>query len=525
MSKLKTLIHNGIYIPSYNWIGLSIKFKDKWFPLSPLAEQLAIQFVRKFDTPYIKDQRFVFNFLIDLLDEIDPCPPDKDRATPELKDFDFSDIEEYLDRVKTLTETMNKEEKKLATKLKKDLREKLKEKYGYALVNGTKIPIMNWSAEPNSIYLSKGTNILRGHWKIGPKREEIILNLSEKPKELENGWKEIIWDKNSMYTAKWIDKLTGREKYVWLSPISKIRQAKEQRKFLLASELEKKLHLLEQYLDKELKNKDIELRRLATVVYLIKETGIRVGDEKLKGETGNIGATTLEGQHLSFEGKTLILNFRGKDFVQWSRTFEISDQVLKNLKEFKKGDSELLFPKIDSNKISKFLRKVIPKLSAKIFRTYIAGTIWKQHSIQNLELIDENTSLPVKKCLFKLTNLEVAKKLNHKKALSKNHAENLAKKKAQLEEERKKLETLPGNNPKYLKQISKIEKLSCDCKLLEETADWNLSTSLTSYINPQLCKEWLDKVSLEAKEVYSKSLLQKFSWCFGEDNSEKERDP
>ena len=61
--KWKTLQHNGIaFLPPYESKGITIKIKGEKVPLSIDAEEMAYQWAKKKDTPYVKDHVFQKNF-------------------------------------------------------------------------------------------------------------------------------------------------------------------------------------------------------------------------------------------------------------------------------------------------------------------------------------------------------------------------------------------------------------------------------------------------------------------------------
>ncbi|MEM2271911.1 MAG: hypothetical protein QXP56_04505 [Archaeoglobaceae archaeon] len=514
---MKTLHTNGVYLPVYSPIGLSIKYKGREIELTPTGEQMAIQFVKKFDTPYIQDEVFVKNFLSDFARELG--------ITEEvgLEDLDFTPVKNYLDEVKRKTEAMSKEEKKLARELKKKLRETLKEKYGYAIVDGEKVPVQNWTVEPPSIFISKGKNPLRGRWKREIKKEEITLNLSPDAPMREQLAKEgfkIEWHPDEYWIAKWPEVFDPtRYKYVWLSPSSSLRQSREKKKYDLAQEVEKRIDKLREEIIKDLYSEDETTRKLATAVYLIMNTGIRVGDEKIAGERGTVGCTTLKPTNVKLLPNNAVhLDFTGKDFVHWERLVVVEPQAYRNLKELiDNSNGDYIFKGLNSAKVAKYLHKKMKGLTAKVFRTYLAGKTWREES--NNILNDVSSDLPEfqKKFLLKLVNLRVAKVLNHKKALPKNFEERVRKKEEKLSKLREEYMNLTPdtekNRKKLLKLEEKIQKLSCELILLKETSEWNLNTSLTSYIDPRRVIESLKKVQLPPEKFYSKSLLEKFSWA------------
>jgi DNA topoisomerase-1 len=57
-----------------------------------------------------------------------------------------------------------------------------------------------------------------------------------------------------------------------------------------------------------------------------------------------------------------------------------------------------------------------------------------------------------------------------------------------------------------------IRKLKFRIKAQKETRDYNLGTSLKSYINPRIYYEWGKQVEYDWKRYYSKTLQRKFSW-------------
>jgi DNA topoisomerase-1 len=214
-------------------------------------------------------------------------------------------------------------------------------------------------------------------------------------------------------------------------------------------------------------------------------------------------------------GNKVVLDFIGKDFVHWHREIVVPQQVYENLKEFKESaGNDFIFKGLNSAKVSKFLKEVIPGLSAKVFRTYLAGTLWDRHANENAKYVFDDTPEHVRKYLFKKTNLEVAKALNHKKALPKNFNERVAKKEERLKKEYEKLQLIPQEKTeKWLKQKMKVEKLAVELELMKETAEWNLNTSLTSYIDPRRVLKFLKRIELPVEDVYSKALRDKFSWA------------
>ncbi|MEM3872532.1 MAG: hypothetical protein QXE05_08230 [Nitrososphaeria archaeon] len=512
------LIHHGVYVPEYSPVGLNIKFNGKRILLDAEAEQMALAFVKKFNTPYINDEVFVNNFLEDFCKKVGI-----DKVCKK-EEIDWSEIEEYIEKEKKMKEKMSREEKRRLSEERKRLREMLKERYGYAIVDGKKVELQNWTVEPAGIFMSKGKNPVRGRWKKAVKRSDIILNLSEKPKDLEDGWKAIVWKSDCMWIACWRNPINGKMKYVWFSPKSSLRQEKEKSKWDKAIELEKKIKEIERHIHKNLTAKDIVRRKVATVVYLIKETGIRVGDERIAGETGTIGCTTLKVENLKVEGNTLILDFVGKDYVHWHREITLPKRVLKNVMKFINDTEDgLVFDGINSSKVSKFLQEIVPEVSAKTFRTMIAGQTFKKTLKETTGKFGKSEF--EKLIRFKYINLAIAKRLNHKRKLPEKFDEKVKKKELKVKEKKEKIEVIKKKiieasekrRKRLMERLEKAEneyrKAFLELQIYKDTAEWNLNTSLTSYIDPRLVVEYARKNKLPIEKIYSKSLREKFSWA------------
>ncbi|MBT5643208.1 hypothetical protein HOJ44_08840, partial [Candidatus Bathyarchaeota archaeon] len=57
-----------------------------------------------------------------------------------------------------------------------------------------------------------------------------------------------------------------------------------------------------------------------------------------------------------------------------------------------------------------------------------------------------------------------------------------------------------------------IEKAGLQIKAKEMTKDYNLGTSLKSYVDPRVYFEWGKKVEYDWRNYYSATLEKKFSW-------------
>ncbi|MCX6820714.1 MAG: DNA topoisomerase I, partial [Candidatus Aenigmarchaeota archaeon] len=385
---MKSLVHNGVMVTAYDPKGHSIGHAGRTIKLSPEQEEMAVAWVRKLGTDYAKDPVFEANFFEDFSKALGI-------VKAAAKDFDFSEIEAAVAKERATKEAMSKEAKKKQAADRKLVREANKAKYGQAVVDGQDVDLSNYVVEPSSIFMGRGQHPLRGRWKRGAGYGDITLNLSPDAKRPQGKWKDVVWNPEFLWIAKWDDSLRGKEKYVWLAETSPLRQQKEQAKFDRAIELAKKYDAIMKYIAGSLSDEDEKRRKVATVCYLIDALNIRVGDEKGEDEADTVGATTLTNKNVIVKsGNVVEFDFLGKDSVRMQRELELPPDVVRNLKEFiadavKRAGREgkaMLFEGVRSEGVRAFLDEVAPDVTSKVFRTF--------HSTQAVE--EYLTKNPVK---------------------------------------------------------------------------------------------------------------------------------
>jgi DNA topoisomerase-1 len=567
---MRQFIHNGVLIPrKYESRGFHILVKGREIDLAPEQEEMAVAWVKKVETEYVNDPIFVSNFFQDF------CKVLNVEAAP--GDFDFSEIKKYIDKKREIKQNLSKEERKKLAQERKAIREANKEKYGYATVDGRKVEVGNYTAEPSSIFMGRGKHPLRGRWKAGPDETDIVLNLSRDATRPEGNWKEITWQPKSMWVAKWKDKLRHRYKHVWLSDSFFRKQKKDKSKFDQARKLKRKIKRIRRYINENLNAEDSKRRKVATVCYLIDALKLRVGDEKDRDEADTVGATTLRTDHINItpDGK-VAFDFLGKDSVRWQKTISLSEPIVKNLSEFMADANSTVFSGVKSKDVNRFFSKIWPGLTAKVFRTHHATYVAKG-SLKRSG-VDKDDSEARKKHAAKMANLEAAIVCNHKRKIPKRWQASLDRRKLRLKmritkgkaavrkvekrveeysqkyEERlgsrqirlverkergksteklevgmKKLQTKHKKRVKRDKEcIDKrkqrdsgyIEKLELQIEEQKKTRNYNLTTSLKSYIDPRIYCTWGKKVDFDWKLCYTKALQKRFSWVeLNENNS------
>jgi DNA topoisomerase-1 len=259
-------------------------------------------------------------------------------------------------------------------------------------------------------------------------------------------------------------------------------------------------------------DKDDMVKQVSTVCYLIYKTAMRVGDEKDPDEADTVGATTLRVEHIKLKPRVIEFDFLGKDSVRWQKPLSLGEQdqvFYQNLKRLTNGKKpvDLVFHQITSRHVNEFLGGILKGLTAKVFRTYLATIIVKNHlkKIDNIQSESENMKI----YQAKLANLEAAITCNHKRTIPKNFEETLQKKRDSL----KKLRDAKTKTEKQAeKQKQRVEKLKLVIELTEKTRDYNLGTSLRNYIDPRVIKAWSDHIELEWEKLYTSALQKKFLW-------------
>jgi DNA topoisomerase-1 len=495
----KTLLHNGVAVPEpYLPEGLKVKVRGREVILPPLAEEMAYHLAKKKDTQYVKDTYFVTNFMKDFAALL----PDWCRGA-KFEEADFTLFNEKVEREKKAKETMSKEMKKSLGAERKTSREALKAKYGYATVDGKKVEIANWLVEPPGLFMGRGAHPLRGHWKPRVAQRDVILNLDENSPVPPGEWREVVHDHNSMWMAKWADKLTEKEKYVWLHESAPIQQSRNKAKYDSATKVGTQLEKIRAKILKELTSRDRRVRQVATDCYLIDRLGLRVGDEKEEDEADTVGATTLRVEHVKLnDGGALELNFLGKDSVPWSKKLEgAPPTVAKNIHEFiarKQGGREI-FDGINSKMVNRFLSGISAGLTAKVFRTYHATRVAELY----LKTEDRRGKEESEKLYHaKFANLKAAEFCNHQRTVPKNWEDSLEKRKESLKEQ----------ESREKRDEKRITRLKMEISLQMQTRNYNLNTALKNYIDPRLYKSWGDYVGLDWTKIYTKSMQRKFAW-------------
>jgi DNA topoisomerase-1 len=565
---LEQLVHNGIVVAAVPLPArLELTVRGERRELSPTQKEMALAWAKKQGTPYVEDPVFVRNFMEDFSAALGVAPP------LAVDQVDFGPALAIVQAERAARERLTREERKELAAQRKARREQLKEQYGYATVNGERVELGNWVAEPSSIFMGRGRHPLRGKWKVGPRQSDITLNLSPDAPLPPGEWAEIVWQPESLWVARWRDKLSGKLKYVWPSDTASIKQEREAAKFDQAIELGENLTQVRAHIEQGLVDLDAKRRMLATVCHLIDALCLRVGDEKGPNEADTVGATTLRPEHVTLHSDgTAEFKFLGKDSVLWHKTIPLPPVVWQNLEELIQNarpansagngkphatrDKPQIFPDIGSSDVNAYLSEIVPGLTVKVFRTHHA-TKRVHDSLMDSGVTADDPEYK-KWGAAAQANLEAAILCNHSKAAPANWRER--RQRAQERQEKLKERVARHRDQRrqacdaltalrrearekkrdartdiqrerveirYAKKVERAQKkvetaedrlaraeIALDKARTQETITakkrtWNLGTSLKSYIDPRVLYRWGEQVDYDVLESYYPKTLRR----------------
>jgi DNA topoisomerase I len=137
-------------------------------------------------------------------------------------------------------------------------------------------------------------------------------------------------------------------------------------------------------------------KALATVVYLLEATMMRVGNEEYARTNKSFGLTTLRDRHVRVDGSEVVFQFRGKSGVQ--HAIRVDDRrlarIIKRMRDlpgqelFQYVDDDGERRSVDSSDVNEYLRTLTGEdYTAKDFRTW-SGTLLAALALQEYETFD-----------------------------------------------------------------------------------------------------------------------------------------
>ena len=162
----------------------------------------------------------------------------------------------------------------------------------------------------------------------------------------------------------------------------------------------KALPAIRRQVDTDLKRAGLPREKvLATIVYLLQATMMRIGNEEYARTNQSFGLTTLRARHVRVDGKAVQFRFRGKSGVFHDITVE-DKRLAKIIERIRDLPGQELFQYIDgdgerhtvgSADVNDYLRSISGEdYTAKDFRTW-SGTVLAALALREFEKFDSDT--------------------------------------------------------------------------------------------------------------------------------------
>lgn len=208
----------------------------------------------------------------------------------------------------------------------------------------------------------------------------------------------------------------GRKQYIYHTAWTEICQ---ENKFKELVPFGQTLPKIRRRVQKDLNDNKFHFKNiLATVVWLLEHTFIRVGNDEYAKENNSYGLTTLRMKHITINGRKAFFKFKGKSGVD--HFVEIDHpRVVKNIKrcidlpgyelfQFINGDGRKHI--IDSADVNRYLQDISGRdISAKDFRTWgatnlSADTLYQLGEFENEVVFKKHVKEAVRKTAGHLRN-------------------------------------------------------------------------------------------------------------------------
>jgi DNA topoisomerase-1 len=188
----------------------------------------------------------------------------------------------------------------------------------------------------------------------------------------------------------------GRKQYRYHA---KFREVRDSTKFEHMLEFAKGLPAIRETIKADMARRGMPREKvLATVVYLLETTLIRVGNDDYAKANKSYGLTTLKDRHVAIEGSELRFSFKGKSGKMWN--LKIKDRrIAKIVKDCQDIPGQELFQYYDedgvrrdvtSADVNAYLKEITGRdVTAKDFRTW-AGTVLAALALKEFEAFDSD---------------------------------------------------------------------------------------------------------------------------------------
>jgi len=189
----------------------------------------------------------------------------------------------------------------------------------------------------------------------------------------------------------------GRKQYIYHEEWNRIMQENKFNKLLFFSEV---LPTLRREIYEGMQERGLTQRRvLATIVWLLEKTYIRIGNQEYAKENDSYGLTTLRMKHVDVSGDTVKFEFRGKSGKEHEVEIE-HPRVAKTIRKLEELPGYELFQYVDSDgnrrliqsdDVNEYLKKITGEdITAKDFRTW-GGTVYAGDALYELGPFETKT--------------------------------------------------------------------------------------------------------------------------------------
>ena len=207
-----------------------------------------------------------------------------------------------------------------------------------------------------------------------------------------------------------------RKQYIYHEDWTKITQ---QNKFAKMVDFGLSLPKIRQKISYDMKVKDMDKKKIiATVIWLLEHTFVRIGNEEYQKENNSFGLTTLRNRHAKVEGNEIVFRFRGKHGVE--NIIEVTNPTiattikkcieLPGYELFQYIDENGARHVIDSQDVNDFLSEITDdEFTAKDFRTWGATNLssrllYNVGEAENKTALQQNVRKTIKQVAQHLNN-------------------------------------------------------------------------------------------------------------------------
>ncbi|XP_069322033.1 DNA topoisomerase I, mitochondrial [Eulemur rufifrons] len=505
------------------------------------AEEVATFYAKMLDHEYTTKEVFQNNFFIDWQKEM---TVEERKVIKRLDKCDFTEMHRYFVDKAAARKALPREEKQ---KLK-EAAEKLRQEFGYCILDGHREKIGNFKTEPPGLFQGRGDHPKMGMVKRRILPEDVVINCSRDSKIPEppagHQWKEVRSDNTVMWLASWRENIQSSIKYIMLNPSSKLKGEKDWQKYEIARRLKGVVDEIRSQYRADWKSREMKRRQRAVALYLIDKLALRAGNEKEEGEAADtVGCCSLRVEHIRLhpeaDGQEHVVefDFLGKDSIRYCNRVPVEKPVYKNLQLFmeNKEPGDDLFDRLTTASLNKHLQDLMEGLTAKVFRTYNASVTLQQ---QLRVLTRAEDSIAAKILSYNRANRAVAILCNHQRATPKAFEKSMQTlqtkikvKKERVAEARVELKRAKadhetrgdGKSRSFLEKkrrvLEKLQdqlaRLSAQATDKEENKQVALGTSKLNYLDPRISIAWCKRFGVPVEKIYNKTQREKFAWALG----------